>query len=135
MSVIQRSLNATALHARTADLCATNVWVEDNGFTVPTAYSSPGEEQWALSERAALSDLSAHQTWSVRGADAASFLGFATLPARDWFGNGRQMPWLLVYHEYRALARPRVIERSRDDHREAIARRSLRRCALLGHFG
>ncbi len=78
MSIV-RSLNATALHARTADLCATNIWVEDNGFTVPAAYSSAREEQWAMSERAVLCDLSARQVWSFRGADAASFLSFATL--------------------------------------------------------
>src|SRR5260221_9904821 len=78
MSIV-RSLNATALHARTADLCATNTWVQENGFTVPAAYSSPREEQWALSERVALSDLSARQIWSFRGVDAASFLSFATL--------------------------------------------------------
>ncbi len=78
MSIV-RALNATALHARTADLCATNVWLEENGFTVPAAYSSQREEQWALSERAALSDLSARQVWLFRGADAASFLSFATL--------------------------------------------------------
>lgn len=78
MSIV-RSLNATALHARTADLCTTNRWVEDSGFTVPAAYSSPSEEQWSLSERVALSDLSARQTWSFRGVDAASFLSFATL--------------------------------------------------------
>lgn len=76
---IMRSLNATALHARTADLCTTNRWVEDSGFTVPAAYSSAGEEQWTLVERVALSDLSARQVWSFRGADAASFLSFATL--------------------------------------------------------
>ena len=73
MSIV-RSLNATALHARTADLCATNQWIEDSGFTVPASYSSPREEQWAFAERAALSDLSARQVWSFRGADAASFL-------------------------------------------------------------
>ena len=78
MSIL-RSLNATALHARTADLCATNAWVEDNGFTVPAAYSSLSEEQWALNERVALCDLSARQVWSFSGADAASFLSFATL--------------------------------------------------------
>jgi aminomethyltransferase len=76
---ITRSLNATALHARTADLCTTNLWIEDSGFTVPASYSSAREEQWALAERAALSDLSARQVWSFRGADAGSFLGFATL--------------------------------------------------------
>ena len=76
---IMRSLNATALHARTADLCTTNRWVEDSGFTVPASYSSPREEQWTLAERVALSDLSARQVWSFRGADAASFLSFATL--------------------------------------------------------
>ena len=76
---ITRSLNATALHARTADLCTTNHWVEDSGFTVPASYSSAREEQWVLAERAALSDLSAQQVWSFRGADAASFLSFATL--------------------------------------------------------
>src|SRR5690349_14847321 len=76
---IMRSLNATALHARTADLCTTNRWIEDSGFTVPASYSSPREEQWALAERVALSDLSARQVWSFRGADAASFLSFATL--------------------------------------------------------
>src|SRR6185436_13609339 len=41
--------------------------------------SSAREEQWALAERAALSDLSARQVWSFRGKDAASFLSFATL--------------------------------------------------------
>ena len=76
---ITRSLNATALHARTADLCTTNRWIEDSGFTVPASYSSAREEQWALTERVALSDLSARQVWSFRGPDAASLLSFATL--------------------------------------------------------
>jgi aminomethyltransferase len=76
---IDRSLNATALHARTADLCTTNLWLEEGGFTVPAAYTSMREEQWALAERAALCDLSARQIWSFHGADAASFLSFATI--------------------------------------------------------
>jgi len=76
---ITRSLNATALHARTADLCTTNRWVEDSGFTVPATYSSVREEHGLLAQRAALSDLSARQVWLFKGADAASFLSFATL--------------------------------------------------------
>lgn len=86
---IMRSLNATALHARTADLCTTNRWIEDSGFTVPASYSSPREEQWALTERVALADVSARQVWSFRGADAASFLSFATLNDASALAAGR----------------------------------------------
>lgn len=88
MSIV-RSLKATALHARTADLCTTNRWIEDSGFTVPASYSSAREEQWSLAERVALADLSARQVWSFRGADAASFLSFATLHDAAALAPGR----------------------------------------------
>jgi len=86
---IARSLHATALHARTADLCTTNRWIEDSGFTVPASYTSAREEQWTLAERVALADLSARQVWSFRGADAASFLSFATLHDAAALAPGR----------------------------------------------
>ncbi|MBP6012654.1 MAG: aminomethyltransferase family protein [Alphaproteobacteria bacterium] len=74
-----RALSVTPLHARTAELCATNNWTEQQGFTVPALYASLREEHEALSERVALSDLSARQCWVFDGPDAAAFLSFATL--------------------------------------------------------
>ena len=77
--VASRSYLATPLHARTAELCATNTWTEECGFTVPALYTTEHEEQDALLARVALSDLSARQCWTVQGPDAASFLSVATI--------------------------------------------------------
>jgi aminomethyltransferase len=74
-----RAQQLTPLHARTSELCATNLWVEECGFTVPALYTSPREEHEALTTRVALSDLSARQSWLIEGPDAAAFLAFATL--------------------------------------------------------
>jgi aminomethyltransferase len=74
-----RAHHPTPLHARTAELCATNSWTEECGFTVPALYTSPSEEHEALATRAALSDLSARQCWLIEGADAATFLSFLTI--------------------------------------------------------
>lgn len=74
-----RAFLPTPLHLRTAELCATNAWVEHCGFTVPALYTSLREEQEALIARVALSDLSARQCWTVQGPDAAAFLSTATV--------------------------------------------------------
>ena len=74
-----RAALPTPLHARTSDLCATNQWVAEAGFTVPAVYSSVGEEQEALTARVGLSDLSARQCWLVEGADAAAYLSWFSL--------------------------------------------------------
>lgn len=73
-----RSPAPTPLHARTAELCATNAWVFSNGFTVPAIYASEREEFEAIVSRVGLSDLSARQCWRVEGADAAAFLSNLT---------------------------------------------------------
>ncbi|NOT41397.1 MAG: hypothetical protein HOP13_12975 [Alphaproteobacteria bacterium] len=62
-----RASLATPLHARTAELCATNHWTVDEGFTVPAVYSSLREEQEALVTRVGMSDLSARRVGSSRG--------------------------------------------------------------------
>lgn len=69
----------TPLHARTAELCVTNLWTEEGGFTVPALYSSLREEQEALTTRVGLSDLSVRQCTLIEGADAAAYLSFVTL--------------------------------------------------------
>lgn len=74
-----RAYQPTPLHARTAELCATNAWVEECGFTVPALYTSPAEEQHALTFSIALSDLSARQCWLFDGPDAGAFLSFAMI--------------------------------------------------------
>lgn len=74
-----RAQHPTPLHARTAELCTTNTWSEECGFTVPALYTSAREEHEALTSRVALSDLSARQCWLIEGADAAAFLGVLTL--------------------------------------------------------
>lgn len=74
-----RASLATPLHARTAELCATNRWTEDEGFTVPAVYSSLREEQEALVTRVGLSDLSARQCWLVEGPDAGAYLSWLTI--------------------------------------------------------
>src|SRR5262245_30967176 len=74
-----RAFQPTPLHARTAELCATNAWVEECGFTVPALYTSAAEEQHALNFAVALSDLSARQTWLFDGPDAGAFLSFAMI--------------------------------------------------------
>lgn len=79
MSDHGRAHQPTPLHARTAELCTTNAWVEECGFTVPALYTSAREEQEALTRRVALSDLSSRQSWLIEGAEAAAFLSFATL--------------------------------------------------------
>lgn len=74
-----RAQHPTPLHARTAELCTTNTWSEECGFTVPALYTSAREEHEALTSRVALSDLSARQCWLIEGADAAAFLSVLTL--------------------------------------------------------
>jgi aminomethyltransferase len=73
-----RSPAPTALHARTAELCATNAWVLCSGFTIPAVYSSEREELDAIVSRVGLSDLSARHCWRFEGPDAAAFLSFLT---------------------------------------------------------
>lgn len=77
--VALRAYLATPLHARTAELCATNEWSERCGFSVPAVYSSPREEEEAIVSRVALSDLSARFAWRIEGPDAAEFLSVALL--------------------------------------------------------
>ena len=77
--IAARSYLPTPLHARTAELCATNAWTEECGFTIPAAYASIREEQTALITRVTLSDLSARQCWTFQGPDTAAFLGMATV--------------------------------------------------------
>jgi aminomethyltransferase len=74
-----RASLTTPLHARTAELCATNHWTEDEGFTVPAVYSSLREEQEALVTRVGMSDLSARQCWLVEGPDAGAYLSWLTI--------------------------------------------------------
>jgi len=76
--VLSRAFLPTPLHERTAELCSTNEWTEECGFTVPALYTSAREEENALSSRVALSDLSARECWVVDGAEAAAYLSFAT---------------------------------------------------------
>jgi glycine cleavage system aminomethyltransferase T len=74
-----RAAQPTPLHARTADLCATNQWIEEAGFTVPAVYSSLGEEQEVLTSRVGMSDLSQRQCWTVEGPDAAAYLSWVSV--------------------------------------------------------
>jgi aminomethyltransferase len=74
-----RASMATPLHARTAELCATNHWAEEEGFTVPAVYSSLREEQEALVTRVGMSDLSARQCWLVEGPDAGVYLSWLSI--------------------------------------------------------
>lgn len=74
-----RASLTTPLHPRTAELCATNHWTEDEGFTVPAVYSSLREEQEALVARVGMSDLSARQCWLVEGPDAGAYLSWLTI--------------------------------------------------------
>lgn len=77
--ITSRAQLPTPLHARTAELCTTNAWTEECGFTIPAVYTSAREEHEALTTRVALSDLSARQTWLIEGPDAAVFLGVLTV--------------------------------------------------------
>jgi glycine cleavage system aminomethyltransferase T len=74
-----RASLATPLHARTAELCTTNHWTVDEGFTVPAVYSSLREEQEALVTRVGMSDLSARQCWLVEGPDAGAYLSWFSI--------------------------------------------------------
>lgn len=74
-----RASLTTPLHPRTAELCATNHWTEDEGFTVPAVYSSLREEQEALVARVGMSDLSARQCWLVEGPDAGAYLSWLSI--------------------------------------------------------
>jgi len=77
--ITSRAQHPTPLHARTAELCTTNSWTEECGFTVPALYTSAREEHEALTTRVTLSDLSARQCWLIDGPDAASFLSVLTV--------------------------------------------------------
>ncbi len=74
-----RAQQPTPLHARTAELCTTNSWTEECGFTIPALYTSAREEHEALTTRVTLSDLSARQCWLIEGPDAAAFLSVLTV--------------------------------------------------------
>lgn len=74
-----RAQHPTPLHARTAELCTTNAWTEECGFTIPALYTSAREEHEALTTRVTLSDLSARQCWLIEGPDAAAFLSVLTV--------------------------------------------------------
>lgn len=91
-----RAYLATPLHARTAELCVTNAWTEECGFTVPAVYTSLREEEDALTTRVALSDLSARQCWLFDGPDAAAFLSFAAITdvSRLELGQTARTLWL-----------------------------------------
>lgn len=73
-----RALQPTPLHARTAELCTTNLWSRSGAFTVPGVYTSEREEHEALVSRVGVSDLSARLCWRFEGPDAGAFLAFAT---------------------------------------------------------
>jgi glycine cleavage system T protein (aminomethyltransferase) len=77
--VSSRAYLPTPLHVRTAELCTTNAWTAQCGFTVPATYTSASEEHAALTGRVALSDLSARQYWLIEGKDAAAYLSAATM--------------------------------------------------------
>ena len=94
--ISSRASLATPLHARTAELCTTNQWTEDDGFTVPAVYSSLREEQEALVTRVGMSDLSARQCWLVEGPDAGAYLSWLTISdvARLEPGQTARTLWL-----------------------------------------
>jgi glycine cleavage system aminomethyltransferase T len=77
--ITSRAQHPTPLHARTAELCTTNTWTEECGFTIPALYTSAREEHEALTARVTLSDLSARQCWLIEGPDAAAFLSVLTV--------------------------------------------------------
>jgi glycine cleavage system aminomethyltransferase T len=77
--ITARAQHPSPLHARTAELCTTNSWTEECGFTVPALYTSAREEHEALTTRVTLSDLSARQCWLIDGPDAAAFLSVLTV--------------------------------------------------------
>ena len=77
--ITSRAQQPTPLHARTAELCTTNTWTEECGFTIPALYTSAREEHEALTTRVTLSDLSARQCWLIEGPDAAAFLSILTV--------------------------------------------------------
>jgi len=87
--VASRAYLPTPLHVRTAELCTTNAWTAQCGFTVPATYTSAAEEHAALTSRAALSDLSARQFWLIDGKDAAAYLSMATLTDADRLEPGQ----------------------------------------------
>lgn len=86
-----RSLFPTPLHARTAELCATNQWATIGGFTVPQVYTTEQEEVDAVTTRVGISDLSARQCVRFDGPDAAAFLSFALTSDVSSLENGQTM--------------------------------------------
>ena len=84
-----RSLFPTPLHARTAELCATNQWATTSGYTVPLVYSTEQEEIDAITSRVGVSDLSARQCIRLDGPDAATFLSFALTSDVSSLENGQ----------------------------------------------
>ena len=70
------SLLPSPLHLRTARLCNTNAWVEENGWTKPAFYNDPQDEYWALRSGAGVYDLAGLIPYKVSGRDAAPLLDY-----------------------------------------------------------
>lgn len=84
-----RVVMKTALHQRTAPLCASDMWTRVCNFAVPLVYASEREECEAMAARAAIADISARYCWRFEGPDAAAFLGFATTHDAALVGLGQ----------------------------------------------
>jgi glycine cleavage system aminomethyltransferase T len=84
-----RVILKTALHGRTAALCASDMWTRVCSFAVPQVYTSEREECEAMVARAAIADMSARYCWRFEGPDAAAFLGFATTHDAGLIGLGQ----------------------------------------------
>ncbi len=70
------SLLPSPFHLRTARLCNTNAWVEENGWTKPAYFNDPQDEYWALRSSAGIYDLAGLIPYKVSGRDAAPLLDY-----------------------------------------------------------
>ena len=70
------SLLPSPFHLRTARLCNTNAWVEENGWTKPAYFNNPQGEYWALRSGAGIYDLAGLIPYKVSGRDAAPLLDY-----------------------------------------------------------
>ena len=70
------SLLPSPFHLRTARLCNTNAWTEENGWTKPAFFNDPQDEYWALRSGAGVYDLAGLVPYKVSGPEAAALLDY-----------------------------------------------------------
>lgn len=86
----------TALFAATAAAAQANAWTSVNGWSVARAYTNAAEEYRAAQTKVAIADIGAIVRYTVRGPDAAVFLGRATSAPAETLETGESARGLIL---------------------------------------